>query len=456
MVTPEDYAHAHAARFRQELFELLRIPSVSTGSKHAEDLLRAAHWLAEHLRRIGLDSELLSTQRHPLVYGERKTTAEGAATVLVYGHYDVEPAAVEDGRTSEPFTPIEREGKIWARGATDDKGQLFALLKGIESILETRGDLPVNLKVMIEGEEESGSESLATLLERDHEKLSADVCVIADSAMEEIESPAIVYALRGVSVMSLKVHGPATALHSGRFGGSVHNPAQALAEILARLHDADGRVAVPGFCDGIPALAEKERAVIAGDAWSLEQWSEQTGSPKPWGEQEYTLRERVTARPSLEIVGMAGGCVEEGIEASIPPIARATLFCRLVTDQDPEHVWECTRRYVEAPTPQTVRSELAYMGGAPAVVMDRGCPAMQAARRAYERGWGRSPRFVREGGSIPIVSAIRTALKMPVVLMSFGLRSDNLHAPNEHLSVEMFRRGVDTAIALFDELARSD
>jgi acetylornithine deacetylase/succinyl-diaminopimelate desuccinylase-like protein len=452
-MTAFEYAHTHAERFRRELHDLLRIPSVSTDPAFKSEVLRAANWLASHLRNIGLKAETISTAGHPLVYGEWMDAGEDAPTVLIYGHYDVQPASRAEGWDSEPFEPVEREGKIFARGATDDKGQFFTHIKAVEALLKAEGRLPVNVRFMIEGEEESGGKSIAQYLHTNPERFRADVCVISDSSMTDPDQPVIIYALRGISVMTLNVTGPKQDLHSGMYGGTVHNPALALAQIIARLHHPDGQIAVPGFYDDVITLSQQERDELARVPLTEAAWSAETGAPQPWGEPDYSLRERVGARPTLEITGMAGGYYGDGFKTIIPASAQAKIICRLVARQDPEDIFEKIRAYVVQITPPTVRSEVIYAVGSPAAQVDISGPAALAAIRAYEKGWGARPIFNREGGSIPIVADLQAKLNMPVILMGFGLNSDNLHGPNEHFSIKMFHSGVDTAIHFLQECA---
>ena len=453
MMSVFDYAKENALRFREELHEFLRIPSVSTDAGYAEDVKRAANWLASNMRAAGLDAKVIATRGHPLVYGEWLGAGADAPTVLVYGHYDVQPAAKEDGWDTEPFEPVERDGKIWARGATDDKGQVFAHVKAVEALLKAEGKLPVNVKFIIEGEEENGSQHITQYVADNLEQLAADVCVISDGSMPSITQPTIVYALRGISVMELRVTGPKQDLHSGMYGGSVYNPLLALAQIIARLYNDDGSVAVPGFYDEVLALDETERAEIARMPWTEAQWHAETGAPQPWGDINYSLRERVGARPTLEINGMAGGYHQSGFKAIVPAEAHAKISCRLVANQTPEVVYEKVRAYIEQITPPGVKTEMHYHAGGATARVPLDSPAMQAAVRAYEQGWGASPVFMREGGSIPIVADFQAKLNLPVVLMGFGLNTDNLHGPNEHFSIEMFHKGIDTAIHFLRECA---
>lgn len=445
-----EYARQHAEEFRHQLYDLLRIPSISTDMNFAAEMPRAADWLVNHLRGIGLTAERIDTARHPMVYAEWLGAGD-APTVLIYGHYDVQPAVKEDGWDTEPFEPVEREGKIYARGATDDKGQFFAHIKAVESLLRADGKLPVNVKFIIEGEEEAGSGSIKQFVHEQPDKLRADVCVISDGSMANLDEPVIVNALRGGMVFELHITGPSQDLHSGMFGGTVHNPALALAEMLSKMHLPDGRVAVPGFYDDVRTLSDEERALMAQIEWTEDQWRSITGAPQPWGESDYTLLERVGARPTLEITGMTSGYVGNGFKSIVPGKAIAKISCRLVPNQDPARVFEVVREYIKRITPPTVTSEVTLGRGFPASEVDIQHPAMQVAVRAYERGWGARPVFKREGGSIPIVGDFQQVLGLPVVLMGFGLDSDGLHGPNEHYSIAMFERGIATSIAFLEE-----
>lgn len=452
------YAQEHADDFRSQLHDLLRIPSISTDPAFRDQTRQAAEWLAEDLRDMGLTAELIDpeqTGRHPLVYAEWMGAGDDAPTVLVYGHYDVQPAVRADGWDSEPFEPVEREGKIYARGASDDKGQMFIHVKAVESILRTEGTLPVNVKFLIEGEEESGGEYIAHYIPAHPEKLAADVCVISDTSMATIEQPSIVSSLRGVLAMELHVTGTGSDLHSGMYGGTVHNPLQALAEIVAKLHDeTTGKVAVPGFYEDVVELSDEVRATI--QEWTEDDWRENTGAAQPWGETGYTLKERIGIRPTLEINGMAGGYYGDGFKTVLPANAMAKISCRLVANQDPDRIVQQIQAYLATITPPTVTSELIIFEGKPAAMVDIHAPAMQAAVRAYERGWGTAPNFEREGGSIPVVSIIQSELDAPVIMMGFGLHSDGLHGPNEHFTIEMFHRGIDTMIHFLYALTESE
>lgn len=454
MTTPHAYASDQADVFREQLKDLLRIPSVSTQPEFAPDVRRAADWLANDMRRIGLRHvELFSTPRHPIVYGEWLEAGTDAPTVLIYGHYDVQPATLDDGWSSDPFEPVERDDDLYARGASDDKGQLFAQLKAVESLLASETKSPVNLKLMFEGEEEVGSEHLSGFIVQQAARLAADVCVISDTAMLAPDQPSLIYSLRGLTYMEIHVHGPRQDLHSGVFGGTVHNPAQALAEIIARLHKPDGSIAVPGFYDDVKLLDDEERAELARTDWSEDKWRAATGAPQPWGEREFSLRERIGARPTLEVNGLLSGFTAAGAKTVLPASAMAKVSCRLVADQDSRRIYELVRDFVAQITPPTVTSAVHLLNNAEPGFVDIHAPAMQAAITAYEQHWGKRPVFVREGGTLPVVTDFVKVLGAPVILLGFGLDDDGAHGPDEHFSLTHFHRGIDTAITFLQEVA---
>ncbi len=454
MNTPFAYAQAQAERFEQNLFELLRIPSVSTDPAYSADVNRAADWLVAHMNSIGLQAEKITTDNHPLVYAEWLGAGDEAPTVLIYGHYDVQPADIDDGWHTDPFEPVVKDdGFVYCRGATDDKGQLFIHIAAAEALLKSGGS-PVNLKFILEGEEESGGESIEEYIEAHAERLRADVCIISDTSMATPTQPVIISALRGIAPMELHVSGPRQDLHSGSFGGSIHNPVLALAQIVSQFHDEQGRVIVPGFYDGVRPLSDADRHKMHANAYTEDQWRSDTGAPQPWGEPGYSLRERIGARPTLEITGIGGGYADAGFKAIVPQKAVAKILCRLVADQDPEQVIQAVSDYVAQITPPTVESEIIRpMSGSRAVQIDTDHPMMQIASAVYEKHWHAAPVFQREGASIPVVSSLQNKVGLPVIMMGFGLDSDGLHGPNEHFSLMMFHRGVQTMIDFHQRLA---
>lgn len=448
----KSYAQEKGDTFLQQLFDLLRIPSVSTLPERAGDVQRAAEWIADDMRRVGITTaEVMPTEGHPVVYGEWLNAGPDAPTILIYGHYDVQPAEMADGWDSDPFEPVVRDGYMYARGSVDDKGQVLTHIKAVESLLATEGKLPINIKFLIEGEEEISSPHLAKFVEDNVERLKADACVISDTGMKEIEQPEICYSLRGLVYMELHVSGPATDLHSG-MGGTVHNPAQAITEIIAQLHNPDGSISVPGFYDDWQPLDEQERAEINKYGLTDEYWIEQTGIPQTWGEPDFTLIERIGARPTLEINGLISGFTGPGAKTVLPAKAMAKISCRLVANQKAHRIYELVRDHIARITPPTVRSELRLLHSGEPAFTDPKAPVMQAAIAAYEQGWGHAPIFTRGGGSIPIVADLQEKLNLPVVLLGFGL-GDGGHGPNERYNIEAFHRGIRTAITFYNTAA---
>jgi acetylornithine deacetylase/succinyl-diaminopimelate desuccinylase-like protein len=448
------WSRAQSTQFQEELFEMLRIPSLSGDPAFAGDVRRMAEWLANHMAGLGLEKvAVMETAGHPVVYGEWMGAGEDAPTLLVYGHYDVVPAVMEDGWETNPFEPVVKDGKVFARGSTDDKGQLFIHIKALQAWLETAGAAPINVKILLEGEEEVSSPNLAPFIKEHLDLLRADVCVISDSSMTRIEEPAITHSLRGMTYIEVHVEGPREDLHSGFFGGATHNPALALAEIITKLFNEDNSIAVPGFYDDVAPLSDADRAMIAKTDISADEFKQATGVPGVWGVEAFTIKERVSARPTLEINGMWSGYTGPGPKTIIPHSAGAKISCRLVGNQDPERIWECLRDYIESIAPPTVKVSVSLLSTGRPALFPAELPAMQAAVRAYERGWGHTPVFTRGGGSIPIVADIADMMSIPVVMMGYGLDSDGLHSPNEHYSLEMFARGIETAIVYLEELA---
>jgi acetylornithine deacetylase/succinyl-diaminopimelate desuccinylase-like protein len=436
----------------EDLKRLIRFPSVSAQSKHAGDVRRCAEWLAAHLKGIGMDGvRLIATPRHPIVYAEWKR-APGRPTVLIYGHYDVQPPDPLQEWATPPFEPTVRGPYLYGRGACDDKGQLLCHVKALESLLRRDGRLPVNVKVLFEGEEEIGSPNLKPFLQRNARALGADAAVMSDTRMLGPDRPALTYSLRGGLGMEIEVTGPKQDLHSGTFGGAIHNPLQALCEILARLHDRDGRIAIPGFYDQVRVREPEERASMKKAGPSDAKILADAGAEQGWGERGWSLYERTTIRPSLSLCGVTGGYQGEGSKAVIPARASAKLNFRLVPDQDPREVEMLVRRHLARLTPPTVRSRVVtHLGSRPAEI-DRREPVLRAAARAYRRGFGAAPVFLRSGGSIPVVNLFQEILGIPTALMGFALPDDRIHAPNERFYLPNFERGVATCVAFLEEM----
>ncbi|MGM0556130.1 MAG: dipeptidase [Myxococcota bacterium] len=446
------YIEEHRDRFLEELKDYLRIPSISTDSEHSDDVKACAHWLEEHLLGIGIDSVVVEeTDGHPIVYAEHGNKPD-APTILVYGHYDVQPPDPLELWDSPPFEPEVRDGKIFARGATDDKGQLFAHIKGLEAHLATTGELPVNVKLLIEGEEEVGSPNLDPWVRENADRLAADAVVISDSSMFAPGLPTITYGLRGLTYFEVTVTGPDHDLHSGLYGGAVPNPINELSKLIARLHNEDGSVAIPGFYDDVDELTAEERDEFAALPFDNEEFRAETGAPALQGEAGYSTLERRWARPTLDCNGIWGGFIGEGAKTVLPSRATAKISCRLVPRQDPAVILELAKNYLEEIAPDTISLRFEPHHGGQPVVVDRDSPTIQAAMRASERAWGTDAVFTRGGGSIPVVATFAEVLDVPTVLLGFGLNDDRLHSPNEKFNVENFYKGIETSGYLWSEV----
>jgi len=435
-------------RFLDELKAILAIPSVSTDPAYRADMQRAAEWFADRLRALGMSSvQIYATSGHPLVYGEWKQ-AGAAPTVLIYGHYDVQPPDPLDQWTSPPFAPQVRGENLYARGASDMKGQVLAVLEAVETLLR-HGALGVNLKWLIEGEEEIGSPSLEGFLRDQRDLLQADFCLNCDSGMIAADAPAITCALRGLAYFEIRVYGPAHDLHSGLYGGVVHNPAIVLAELIAGMHDEQGRVTLPGFYEKVRPLSPQERADLARLPIDDEYYLQATGAPALYGEAGYTPVERIGARPTLDVNGLLAGFTGSGSKTVIPAWAMAKISMRLVADQDPQEVHQQLLQYLREHAPATVRWEVQDLHGAVPSLIPTDSAAVQALARALEETWGIRPCFKREGGSIPVVAQMQQVLGLPSVLTGFGLPDDNLHAPNEKIHLPTWYRGIEALARFF-------
>lgn len=449
-----EYIERHRDRYLNELSELLSIPSVSTSKERVPDLLRCADWVAAHMRSIGLQHvEVLPTPGHPVVYGEW-LGAPGKPTVLIYGHYDVQPPEPLELWTSPPYQATVRDGNLYARGASDDKGQFFIHLKGIEAFLQNGGTLPVNVKMILEGEEEIGSENLPLFLQERKDLLASDLVLISDTSMFARGVPSICYSLRGLAYMQVDLVGPNRDLHSGSFGGSVHNPIQALAEMIARLHDANGRVAIPGFYKDVRPLSKKERAAFKKLPWSDRNYAKELGVKQLYGEKGYTSLERLWARPTLECNGIWGGFTGEGAKTVLPSKASAKISMRLVANQSSKKIAALFEKHIKKIAPRTVTVSVRNLHGGEPAITPIDSPGVRAAVAALEKGFGKRPLYQREGGSIPIVVQFKELLGLDSVLLGFGLPDENAHAPDEFLSLENFYGGIKTSAHFFNELPR--
>jgi len=445
------YIDANLDRFRDELFEFLRIPSISARSEHQPDMQRAAEWLAARMRDAGLEASIERTPGHPIVVGEWRGAGPDAPTVLIYGHYDVQPAEPLELWTSPPFEPTIRDGRLYARGSVDDKGQLYLHVKAIEAHMRTARRLPVNVVVLAEGEEEVGSENLVPFIEKHAARFSADYIVISDTTMFAPGMPTIGASLRGIAYFQIDVAGPAQDLHSGTYGGAVVNPATALARIIASFHDENWRVAIPGFYDDVDPAPEY-REQIRALPFDEEAFRKEVGAPALDGEAGQTTLERVWVRPTIEVNGLLSGYTGEGSKTVLPSRAMAKVSCRLVPNQDPAKIARLVEEHVRRVAPPGVEVHFQHMhGGQPWRAKLEG-PLYQAAARALQRAFGRPPIYAGEGGSIPIVTEFERVLGAPVLLMGFGLPGENAHAPDEWLSMENFEKGTHAAAALLEEL----
>lgn len=448
----KEYIDSNIQRFQDELFEWLRIPSVSADSRYKQDVRKAAEFLKAKFQEIGVDhAELCETGGHPIVYAEKKVNPS-APTILVYGHYDVQPPDPLDLWISPPFEPQVRDGKIFARGACDDKGQVYMHVKAFETMSKLNR-LSCNVKFMVEGEEEVGSENLASFVRDNKEKLKADIILISDTAMISLDHPSITVGLRGLSYMEVEVTGPNRDLHSGVYGGAIANPVNVLCRMIASLHDDKGRITIPGFYDKVVELKPAEREALNRAPFSLETYKRDLQINEIWGEEGYTTLERTGIRPTLDVNGIWGGYTGEGAKTVLPSKAHAKISMRLVPNQSSEEISKLFTKHIKAIAPPTVSvNVIAHHGGEPAVTPTEG-KAFAAAAKAFESVWGKRPIPTRDGGSIPIVALFKKELNLDTVLMGFGLDSDAIHAPNEHFGVKNFRMGIETIVAFHKHYA---
>ncbi|WP_391207250.1 dipeptidase [Psychrobacillus sp. L4] len=437
----------------EELKQFLRIPSISSLSEHKEDMQKGAQWLADSLSKAGLENVIVDkTSGHPVVYADW-LHAEGKPTMLIYGHYDVQPVDPLNLWETEPFDPQIRDNKLYARGASDDKGQVFMHVKAIEALLQTVGTLPVNVKLLIEGEEEVGSPNLEEYIENNKEKLAADVIVISDTGLQGPGQPAVCYGLRGLCGVQIDVKGAKSDLHSGLYGGGVQNSIHALVSILDSFRDAEGTIEVEGFYDNVRPLLEEEQEAYKALGFDEEELKKEVGVDELFGEKGYSHLERVWVRPTLEINGVFGGFSGEGIKTVLPSEAGAKITCRLVPDQDPDEIVTKLRAHIEKNKPAGVTVTLTEFDKGKPFITPFDHPAIQAAGRSYEKVYNVPTAYTRGGGSIPIVAAFDEILGLPVVLMGFGLSTENFHAPNEHFHLENFDQGLRVIGDYYYELA---
>jgi len=446
------YIEAKRDEHLNELFEFLRIPSVSTQSQHKGDIERAAKWVSEKLRAAGTEKvEVIPTAMHPLVYGE-SLRAPGKPTVLFYGHYDVQPAEPLELWTSPAFEPTVRGGNLYARGTADDKGQVHIHLKALESLRNTTG-IPINVKVIIEGEEEVGSISLWDFVTQNKRRLQADALLVSDTSMLARGVPSITYGLRGLNYYQIEITGPAQDLHSGVFGGAVPNPLAILCELFAKLHDKNFRVAVPGFYDDVAPLSRAERKALNSLPWKEKDFRKTVGAPGLCGEKGHSIIEQVWCRPTLELNGIWGGYIEEGSKTVIPSKAYAKFSTRLVPDQDPDKIARQVERHIRKLLPKTVKCKFEVLSTGKPWVAPYTHPFFEVAHKALESGFGKRAVFIREGGSIPFVTQMHDTFKVPCVLIGFGLPDENAHAPDEHMALENYFGGIKSIAHFYQGLA---
>jgi len=450
-----DFINTHRDRYVDELKAYLAIPSISALPQHAADLRRCAEWTKQEMERIGLQNvRLIETPGNPVVYGDW-LGAPGTPTILFYGHYDVQPVDPVDQWESPPFEATIRDGEIYARGAADDKGQIFMHFKAIEAHLKQNGRLPVNMKLILEGEEEVGSAHLDDFIRDHRQDLAGDVVVISDSPMFDRGVPSISYGLRGLVYFQLDVRGTKTDLHSGSFGGAVANPAMVLAQILAQMKDRGGRVKIPRFYDAVRPLRDEERAEFKKLPFNETRYRKELGAPKLFGESGYSTLERVWTRPTFEVNGLLSGFTGDGAKTVIPAVAMAKVSMRLVPDQDPDEVAKLFEEHVRKVAPKTVELTITRMHGGKPWMTDFDNPFVQAAGRAIKKSFGKEPVFHREGGSIPVLTTFQEILGLPSVLFGVGLPDENAHAPNEKLDLGNFHNGIIASAYLYDEVGHT-
>jgi acetylornithine deacetylase/succinyl-diaminopimelate desuccinylase-like protein len=450
-----DFINVNREKYLEELKAFLAIPSISALPEHAGDVKRCAEWCADEMRRIGLQNvRLIETPGNPVVYGDWMGAA-GAPTILFYGHYDVQPVDPLNLWETPPFEATIRDGEIYARGSADDKGQVFMHFKAVEAHMKQTGTLPVNIKFILEGEEEVGSVNLDNFVKAHKSELTADVVVISDSPMFARGVPSICYGLRGLVYFQIDLRGSNTDLHSGSFGGAVANPAMVLSQMLASMKDRGGRIKIPGFYDDVVALTEEERAAWATLPFNERQYKKDFGIPKVFGESGYTTLERTWARPTFEVNGLLSGFTGEGAKTVLPAVAMAKVSMRLVANQDPDKIANLFEAHLKKIAPKTVALKITRMHGGKPWMTSYDNPFVQAAGRAIEKGFGQKPVYTREGGSIPVVSTFQEELGLPSVLFGVGLPDENAHAPNEKLDVANFHGGIIASAIFYDEIAKT-
>lgn len=455
METVVKYIDINGKRFIEELKDFLKIPSISTNPENKNDVRKCAEYVRDHMKIIGLENiKIFETPGHPIVYGEYLKAGKDKPTILIYGHYDVQPVDPLNLWTTPPFEPDIRGDNIFARGSADDKGQVFIHFKSIQSHLETNKSLPVNVKVLIEGEEEIGSVNLDKFIESNKDLLKCDYVVVSDTAMFDHEVPSICYGLRGLAYMQVEVTGPNRDLHSGSFGGAVDNPVNALARIICKLKDDKGKILIDGFYDDVLDLTPKEREEYAKLPFDEKKYKKGLEINELFGEEGYTTLERASARPTLDCNGIWGGFQGDGAKTVLPSKAGAKISMRLVPNQEPKKIEKLFTEYVKKISPGTVKVQVKSLHGGNGAITPLDSPAMDAAVEALKKGFDKTPLFTREGGSIPVVNTFQTLLNAPVILLGFGLPDENAHSPDEHLNLKNFQRGILSIAHYLNELSK--
>ncbi len=445
-VTALNHFKTYRNSYLQQLVDFVRIPSISTDPSYSKDVEKAAQWVANKLTSLGAQTvEIVPTDRHPIVYAERVSKIKPQFTILIYGHYDVQPVDPIGLWLHDPFEPVIDNNLLYGRGASDMKGQIIACLGAIESVVKA-GELPITYKFLVEGEEEIGSPNLKDFLHCECQKLTSDFALNMDAGMISPDLPAITYGLRGIASFELQIQGPSRDLHSGQFGGAIHNPAQVICDLISGMHDTNGHISVPGFYNDVLEIPINARNEINRLPLNEEQLLEQTGSPGIWGENEYTPAERIGARPTLEVNGIQSGYTGEGTKTIIPSSAMAKITTRLVPNQDPDKIAQCIYKYLENSVPKSARWSLVCHGGSHAAIIDPELPAINLFANALQTVWGVRPIFKREGGSIPVVGEMKRVLGIDSVLSGFGLPEDNIHSPNERINLVCWDKGVQSII----------
>lgn len=447
------YIKKNENKILKDLFTLLSFPSVSAKSEHKKDLKACANWLKDHLKNIGFKAKVCPTGGHPLVYAEYLVDPN-LPTVLYYGHYDVQPPEPLELWKTPPFKASVRDGYIYARGATDDKGQTWCQIKGLEAVIKTTGTLPINVKFLIEGEEEVHSEHLPTWLKKNKKMLKADIAVVSDTAQFSKTLPAVTFGLRGIASCEVFVYGPNRDVHSGSYGGAIANPVNILCQMVGQLHDKNGKIAIPGFYKKVKTMTKWEKRKFKELPFNEAQYKKKLNVPALHGEKGYSTYERTWVRPTLDVNGITGGYQGEGAKTIIPSMASCKITMRLVPNMEPKEVCNLLEKYLKKIAPKSVRVKVDKHGGAGAVEVPTDGPWLEAAGRAIKKGFGKNPVFMKEGGSIPIVGDFKKILSLDTLLIGFGQQDDNIHSPNERFRIQDLMRGCKTSAYLPDELAK--